>query len=124
MLESDEAVALALPRGLVEDDDGLLELAVGGEEGAEAVVGGVPAEAADEELAAGGVGVGDGAGGGAEVGVAEQGVLEEVEELVLGEALEHPAALVAGEGGAGIGGVRRRHAVVVHLPLLREIQAT
>ena len=55
--EGDEAVALRLAGGLVEYDDGLLEVAVGGEEGAEAVGGGVPAEAADEELTLGDVGV-------------------------------------------------------------------
>lgn len=75
MAERHEAIALGLTGGLVEDHDGLLELAVGREQGAEAVGGCVPTEAADEELALGDVGVGDGADGGEDVGVTGDGVL-------------------------------------------------
>ncbi|KAM2308942.1 hypothetical protein ACFX1S_031104 [Malus domestica] len=59
MAKRDEPVTLGFPGGFVEDDDGLLDLSVRGEEGSEALGGGVPAEAADEELALGGVGIGD-----------------------------------------------------------------
>lgn len=72
------------------DDDGLVELAEGGEEGAEGVGGGVGAEASDEELPEGGVLVGDGADGFEDVGVANDGVFEDVDELVLSKGLEEP----------------------------------
>lgn len=48
VLEGDEAVSLRLPGLLVENDYSFLELAVGREEAAEAVRGGVPSEAADK----------------------------------------------------------------------------
>lgn len=103
MAERDEAVALGFSCGLVEDDDGLVEVAVGGEDGSEGVGGGIAGEAADEELAEGGVTVGEGADGVEDVGVAEGGGLEEVEELVLGEGLEDLADVVGGEGCDGGG---------------------
>lgn len=59
MLECDKAVAFGLSGGFVSDDDGFVDVTEGGEEGAEFVGGGFPTEAANEELAAGGVGVGD-----------------------------------------------------------------
>lgn len=83
VLEGDEAVAFGLAGVLVEDDDGLVEIAVGGEEGAEGVGCGLEAEAADEELAKGGLAVGDGADGVEDIGVPYDGVLEDVEELLL-----------------------------------------
>lgn len=83
MLVRDEAVALGLARVLVGDDDGFVDGTVGGEERSELVGGCVGAKAADEELAAGGVGVGEGAGRGEEVGVVEEGGGEDLEEVVV-----------------------------------------
>ena len=115
--EGDEAVSLGLASGLVEDDNGLLEVAEGGEERAEAVGGGVPAEAADEELALGDVRVRDGAHGGKDVEVARHRVLEDVEELVGGEALDELADFGGGEL-EGVGRVVVVEAVLVELALL------
>lgn len=63
MAERDEPVALGAAGGLVGDDDGLLEVAEGGEDGPERVGVGLPAEPPHEELAEGRVPVGGGAHG-------------------------------------------------------------
>lgn len=63
MLERYESVSLRFPGGFIGDNDGFIEFAKDGEDGAELVGGGFPAEAADEELALGGVGIGDRADG-------------------------------------------------------------
>lgn len=88
MFKSDEAVALGFSGGLVEDYDGLVELAEGGEDGAEGIGGGVGAEAADEELSEGEVSVGDGAQGFEDVRVANDGVFEDFYEMLVGHGLE------------------------------------
>lgn len=61
--EEDEPVALGSARLLVRDDAAVLELAEAREGGAEVVGAGAPAEAVDEELPAGGVGLGGAAHG-------------------------------------------------------------
>ncbi|PON41345.1 hypothetical protein PanWU01x14_290140 [Parasponia andersonii] len=104
VLEGDEAVPFGLAGVLVEDDDGLVEVAVRGEEGAEGLGGGLGAEATDEELPEGGVAVGDEANGVEDVRVANDSVLEDVEELVVGERVEEPASVFRGEIESGRGG--------------------
>ncbi|PON73816.1 LOW QUALITY PROTEIN: hypothetical protein TorRG33x02_248680 [Trema orientale] len=104
VLEGDEAVPFGLAGVLVEDNDGLVEVAVGGEEGAEGLGGGLGAEAADEELPEGGVAVREGAHSVEDVRVANDGVLEDVEELVVGEGVEEPASVFWGEIESGRGG--------------------
>lgn len=59
--EEDEAVALGSAACLVDDDAAVVNVAVAGESGTEALRGSVPAEAVDEELAVGGVEIGDAA---------------------------------------------------------------
>ena len=65
--------------GLIEDDDDLLEVFVGGESGVEDVAGGVPVEAANEELVLGHVRVRNGVHDDRDVEVASHRVLEDVE---------------------------------------------
>lgn len=117
MLERHETIAFALPRVLVQNYNGLLELAVGREEASQALGGGVPAEAADEELALRGVGICDQSDGIENVGVAGDGVQEHVDELIGGEALDDFPGVFAIELGDGEVGVQN-DAVLVQLSLL------
>lgn len=119
--ERDEPVALGAAGGLVGDDDGLLEVAEGGEDGPERVGVGLPAEPPHEELAEGRVPVGGGAHGVEGHPRGERGGGGDVGELVPGERLDEAEEVVAGEaerGGArGRGGGHGR-AVLVGLALL------
>jgi len=77
-------------------DKGILEVIEDGEERAEAIGGGLPAKATDEELALGDVVVRDGTHNSKDVEVAHHRILKDVEELVGSEALDE---LVGFEGG-------------------------
>lgn len=99
MFHSYKAVAFAFTSGLIKNYDTFFDFAIRGEEGAELLCGGFPAEAADEELALGGVMVGDGSDGREDVGVAEDGGLDDGEELVVGEGGDEAASVVEGELG-------------------------
>lgn len=85
VLEEEEAVALGFSGGLVDDDVAVLDLAVLGEEGADLVGGGLPAEAVDEDLAVGGVAVCDAVDLAEEGGVGGGGGAEEIDQLLLAE---------------------------------------
>lgn len=121
MSKCDEAVAPRFSGDLIEDDNGLLELAVGGEQSAEALGGGVPAEASDEELALRGVEIGDRSDGVKDVHVAGDGLLEDVDELIRVESLNELASIFGGEFGDGGGVGVQNDAVLVQLSLLRWI---
>lgn len=120
MAEGDEPVTLGPPRGFVGDDDGLLEVPVGGEDGAERVGCGLPPEPPNEELAEGRVAVGGCAHGVERVRRDERGGGRDVRKLVPGERLEEAEDVVAGEAqrGSPTGGRGGDGAVLVGLALL------
>ncbi|PON93247.1 hypothetical protein TorRG33x02_108190 [Trema orientale] len=85
--------------GLVEDHDGLLELAVSGEEGAEAFGGGVPPESFDEELRMGDIAICDRSNAVEHISVSVAGddFLEDIEELVQIERVDELSSVLGGE---------------------------
>lgn len=125
MLKSNKPIPLGLPGPFIGNNNGFLDLSEGGEDSAEALGGGFPAEAADEELALSGVGVGDGADGVEDVGVAEEGGTEDRDELVFGEGFEDFVGVGGGEGaemgGVGEGGDGEGVAVAFDFALFGEI---
>ena len=86
--EENEAVALGSAAGLVDDHAAIVDVAVADEGGAEALSGGVPAEAVNKELAVDRVEVGDAAdlGEGCRVGGCSEA--EEADETVPGDRLQ------------------------------------
>lgn len=120
MAEGDKPVALGPPGGFVSDDDGLLEVAVGGEDGAERVGCGLPPKPPNEELAEGRVAVGGCAHGVERVRRDERGGGRDVRKLVPGERLEEAEDVVAGEAqrGSPTDGRGGDSAVLVGLALL------
>ncbi|XXG68007.1 hypothetical protein AAC387_Pa06g1210 [Persea americana] len=86
---------------------GLVEVTIGGEEGA---------EARDEELALDRVACGDVSNGVEDVGVADGGVLKDFEELSGGEGLNDLAGILGSEFG---GGFKEGDTVLIGLVLLR-----
>ena len=88
----------------IRDANGFLEQTVSKGERTEHIVGGVPAEAANEELAVGGVAVGDGSDGAEDIEVANGSVLDYLEELFVSEGLDDFASVLDGElVGTGVG---------------------
>ncbi|KAK9164519.1 hypothetical protein Syun_005421 [Stephania yunnanensis] len=83
--EDDEAVAFGLPGVLVHDDIALFDLAEVEEGVEEDLVGGVPAEAVDEDLAVDGVGVGGFADSVDDRAVLHRRLFEDLDELVFPE---------------------------------------
>lgn len=120
MAERDEPVALGAAGGLVGDDDGLLEVAEGGEDGPERVGVGLPAEPPHEELAEGRVPVGGGAHGVEGHPRGERGGGGDVGELVPGERLDEAEEVVGVRPSAAAPrpGRRPRPPVLVGLALL------
>lgn len=105
MLEGHKAIPFRLSRGLVKDNYCLVEVAVGGKESAQGLGGGLRAEAADEKLTERGITIGNRAYGFEYVEVANDGVLEDVDELVLSEGLEELARVFRRDDrGCGCGG--------------------
>lgn len=129
VLEGHKAITFRLSCGLIEDNYGLVEVAVGGKESAKGLGGGLGAEATDEELTEGRITIGNGADGVENVEVSYGGVLEDVDELVLSEGLEELACVFRGDGcgcGCVCGGGGRvvgadNDAVLFGLAFLAEI---
>ena len=82
---------------IFEDDKGLLKVAEGGEEQAEAIDGGIPAKAADEMLALGDVVIHDRMHDGKDIEVAHHCILKDVEKVVRDEVLDELAGFEGGE---------------------------
>lgn len=115
VLVDDESIALAPAGRPVMDHDGLLEVAEGGEDGAEPIGGRLPPEAANEKLPLGKVAVCDGADSVEDASIVAHGLGDDDPELVLGEGLEDLAGNLGGQPGLWR---RLAGAVVVRLPLL------